>query len=162
MCLAMTRSGRFLVGIALVALLAVNLPAQSIYGTLTGIVSDPSGAVLPGANLVLKDENSGSQRDTVANSDGYYTFVSLPPGAYELNVAAKGFEGFRQTNITVRGGDKMNVNVTLKVGSTSSTVEVVAIADLAPVDSGENSARLTSAELENFVQMGAKIGRAHV
>jgi hypothetical protein len=108
--------------------------AQSIYGTLTGIVSDPSGAVLPGANLILKDENSGSQRDTVANGDGYYTFVSLPPGSYELSVAAKGFEGFKQTRITVRGGDKMNVNV----------------ADLAPVDSGEKSDRLTTAELDNF------------
>lgn len=154
MCLV-TRSGRFFAGIACLALLAGNLPAQSIYGTLTGIVSDPSGAVLPGANLILKDENSGSQRDTVSNSDGYYTFVSLPPGSYELIVAAKGFEGFRQTSITVRGGDKMNVNVSMKVGSTSSTVEVVAVADLAPVDSGEKSDRLTSAELDNFVQMGA-------
>jgi len=143
--------GRCAVYVSLLAI--VFLPAasaQSIYGTLTGIVSDPSGAVLPGANLILKDENSGSQRDTVANGDGYYTFVSLPPGSYELSVAAKGFEGFKQTRITVRGGDKMNVNVSMKVGSTSSTVEVVAVADLAPVDSGEKSDRLTTAELDNF------------
>jgi hypothetical protein len=138
----------------LAALSAVDLPAQSIYGTLTGIVSDPSGAVLPGASLKLRDENSGSLRDTVANHDGYYTFVSVPPGSYQLNVDAKGFEAYKQTGINVLGGDKINVNVGLRVGSTSNTVEVVATADLAPVDSGEKSDRLTTKELENFVQMG--------
>ena len=150
----MSRCTRFLVGILFMALVAGSLPAQSIYGTLTGIVSDPSGAVLANANIVLRDENSGSQRDTKANNEGYYTFVSLPPGSYQLNVSTSGFEAYKQSGITVRGGDKMNVNVTLKIGSTSNVVEVVGNAELAPVDSGENSNRLTSAELDNFVQMG--------
>ena len=81
----MRRSNRFLVGIALTALLAgltaIDLPAQSIYGTLTGIVSDPSGAVLPGASLKLRDENSGSLRDTVANA----TVLRDPAGNRKLN-----------------------------------------------------------------------------
>src|ERR1044071_2952222 len=50
---------------------AASLPAQSIYGTLTGIVSDPSQSVVAGAAIKLVDQLSGSQRDTVTNSDGY-------------------------------------------------------------------------------------------
>jgi hypothetical protein len=77
----MKRSHRFLVGIAFAAALAANLPAQSIYGTLEGIVSDPSGAVVPGATIKLRDQQSGSLRDTVSNTDGFYTFISGRPGA---------------------------------------------------------------------------------
>jgi hypothetical protein len=145
----------FCARLAIAASLAMSLPAQSIYGTLTGIVSDPSGAVIAGATLKLRDQGSGSQRDTVANHDGYYSFVSVPPGTYQLVVEAAGFEAYRESGITLGGGDKINVNVGMKVGNTSNVVEVTAVADLAPVDSGEKSDRLTSKELENFVQLGA-------
>src|SRR5579872_5786604 len=152
----MKRSTGFLVGIALATLLASSLPAQSIYGTLTGIVSDPSQAVVAGATLRLRDEQSGSQRDTVTNTDGYYTFVSVPPGAYQLTVIANGFDSFKETGIGIGGGDKLNLNVTLKVGSTANTVVVTSDADLVvPVDSGEKSDRLTTKELDNFIQLGS-------
>ena len=71
----MSRHNRFLVGIAFAAMLSGNLAAQSIYGTLTGIVSDPSQAVVAGAALSLRDQQSGSLRETVTNSEGYYTFA---------------------------------------------------------------------------------------
>jgi hypothetical protein len=143
------------VGIAFTAALATTLPAQSIYGTLTGIVSDPSGAVVAGATIQFRDEQSGSQRDTVSNADGYYTFASVPPGAYQLTVSAKGFESYKKTGIALGGGDKLNINVDLKVGDTSHTVVVTSDADLVvPVDSGEKSNRLTTKELDNFVQLG--------
>jgi hypothetical protein len=154
--LRMNRLNKFLVGIAFATMLAATLPAQSIYGTLTGIVSDPSGAVVAGATLKLRDQQSGSQRDTVANSDGYYTFVSVPPGAYQLTVVAPGFETFQKTGIALGGGDKLNVNVGLKIGDTANTVVVTGDVDLViPVDSGENSSRLTTKELENFIQIGS-------
>src|SRR5713226_9745570 len=105
----MKRLYRFLVGIAFATLLASSLPAQSIYGTLTGIVSDPSQSVIAGATLKLRDQLSGSLRDTVTNTDGYYTFVSVPPGTYELTVVASGFETHKQPGIAMGGGDKLNV-----------------------------------------------------
>jgi hypothetical protein len=152
----MKPSNRFLVGIFLAMMLSAELSAQSIYGTLTGIISDPSQAVVAGAALKLRDQQSGSQRETVTNADGYYTFVSVPPGAYELTVSAPGFETHKQTGIAILGGDKMNVNVAMKLGSTSNVVEVTGSIDVAvPVDSGENSSRLTTKELENFIQLGA-------
>ena len=152
----MSRHNRFLVGIAFAAVLSGNLAAQSIYGTLTGIVSDPSQAVVAGAALKLRDQQSGSLRDTVTNSDGYYTFSSVPPGTYQLTVVAKGFETHQQTDIALGGGDKLNFNVTLKVGNTSNVVEVSGSVDVVvPVDSGEKSNRLTTKELDNFIQLGS-------
>jgi hypothetical protein len=62
------------------------------FATLTGVVSDPSGAVVPGAKVHLRNEATGSLRDTVTNSDGYFTFASLAVGdfAYEMTVEAQG------------------------------------------------------------------------
>jgi hypothetical protein len=149
-------SSRFSIGIALAVLSAMNLPAQSISGTITGIITDPSGAVIANSQLKLRDMQSGSTRDTTTNSDGYYTFASVVPGAYELTVSAPGFDSLNKKGIALRGGDKLNVNLGMKVGNTSNTVVVTGDADLVvPVDSGENSSRLTSKELENFIQLGS-------
>jgi hypothetical protein len=145
-----------LAGLLLLANSGTGLYAQSIFGTITGVVSDPSQAVLPNASVKLVDQGSGSARDSKTNSDGYFTFASVPPGVYELNVEAKGFELYKQTNLALGGGEKRNVNVTMKVGSTSDTVEVTGSADvLAPVDSGEKSSTLTTKELQNFVSVGS-------
>ena len=154
----MTNRAKFRVAIALMMLPAVNLRAQSLFATLTGVVSDPSQAVVPQAKVKLKNVQSGSMRETITNSDGYYTFASVSVGdfTYELTVEANGFVTYKGSGITLGGGEKHNINVTLKVGSTSETVEVTGISDaLAPVDSGEKSSTLTTKELQNYVQVGS-------
>src|SRR5579862_3069708 len=89
----MIKSAKILVGLALLFLSALNLPAQFIFATLTGVVSDPSGAVVPQAKVRLINEQSGDIRETVTNNEGYYTFASMSVGAftYKLQVEAKGF-----------------------------------------------------------------------
>jgi hypothetical protein len=132
-----------------------SLEAQSIFGTLTGIVADPSNAVIADATVVLKDQRSGTLRETVTNSEGYYTFASVPPGTYDLTISVPGFESHSRTGIVLGGGDKLNFNVTLKVGNTANVVQVTGDVDLVtPVDSGEKADRLTIKELENFIQVG--------
>jgi hypothetical protein len=150
----MKRSVRLLVGVAVFLLVAANLPAQSIYATLTGVVSDPSGAVMPGATVKLISESSGSGRETTTNSDGYFTFASVTVGdfAYSLTVEAKGFQTYKASGVALGGGEKRNMNVTMTVGSAAQTVEVTGIADsLLPTDSGEKSATLSTKELENYI-----------
>ena len=133
-----------------------TLSAQSIYATLTGVVSDPSQAVVAGASVKLRDQQSGSLRDSVTNHDGYYTFASVPVGTYELTVEAKGFETSKAPGIELGGGEKRNVNVSLQVGSATDKVEVTGMADsIVPVDSGEKSETLTTKELQNYVQVGS-------
>lgn len=154
----MTKSAKLLVGIALLLLLAASVPAQSIYATLTGVVSDPSGAVVPNATVKLRNEASGSQRETKTNAEGYYTFASLIVGdfTYELQVESPGFLTAKAGGIALSGAEKRNVNVTLTVGSTSETVEITGVAtSIVPVDSGEKSATLSTKELQNYMIVGS-------
>src|SRR5579863_3903164 len=149
---------KFLVGIALLTFAATNLPAQSLFATLTGVVSDPSGAVVPNATVRLKNEASGSLRDTVTNSDGYFTFASISVGdfTYELTVEAKGFTSYKAAGIALGGGEKRNVNPVLKVGETTETVEVTSSAEMiTTVDSGEKSTTITTKELQNYAVVGS-------
>jgi hypothetical protein len=144
---------------AVVGLLLLLTPvvfwAQGIFATLTGVITDPSGAVIPNASVQLVDAASGSKRVTTTDSDGYYTFASVAVGTYNLVVESPGFRGSKTEGITLGGGIKQNVNVALQVGTAGQEVAVTATPDLAPVDSGEKSATLTTKELENFVQVGS-------
>jgi hypothetical protein len=147
--------GRLLITCALAGPLAYG---QSIFATLTGVVSDPSGAVVPSAKVQLRNEGTASLRDTVTNTDGYFTFASLAVGdfTYELSVEATGFTTYKASGIALGGGEKRNINVTLKVGPTTQTVEVQAgVEQLATVDSGEKAATLENKELQNFIQIGS-------
>jgi hypothetical protein len=147
---------RLLVGFAFATILATNLAAQGIYATLTGIVTDQSQAVIPQAKVVLKDAQSGSQRDTVTNTDGYFTFASVPVGTYELDIEQKGFATFKVTGIALNGGDNRNLNAKLTVGTTSEAVEVTGEVDkVAPVDSAEKTNLVTTKELQNYIQVGS-------
>lgn len=138
------------------ALLGANAWGQGIFSTLTGVVSDPSHSVIAGAKISLRDMASGSTRDTVTNGDGYYTFASVPVGAYALTVEAPGFELYKADDIRLGGGERHNVNVTMTVGSTSQTIEVNAeMASVVTLDSGEKSFTLETKELQNFTQVGS-------
>jgi len=146
-----------LCGIAVVALLSTSaLWAQAIFATLTGVVTDPSGAVVANAKITLRDAGSGSERNSVTDSQGFYTFASIPVGTYNLTIEAPGFQAYRATDIAMGGGERRNVNASLTVGSTNQTVEVTGTADLlTPVDSGEKASVLTTQQLENFIQVGS-------
>ena len=137
-------------------LVGVNLWGQGIFGALTGVVTDSSQSVVPGAKITLTDTASGSTRDTVTNAEGYYSFSSVPVGSYSVSVEAANFESYKAQDVRLGGGERRNVNVTLKVGSTSETVEVNAeMSSIATLDSGEKSFALTTKELENFAQVGS-------
>jgi hypothetical protein len=153
----MSTTSKLTVLLCLFALLGAIAWGQGIFATLTGVVSDPSGALVNGAKVTLKDAISGSERQTTTNSDGYFTFASVPVGSYELTVEAQGFQTYKATDIRLGGGERRNNNVTLTVGATTQTVEVTAITDfaVATVDSGEKSFALSTKELQNFTQVGS-------
>ena len=130
--------------------------SQSIFATLTGVVSDPQGAVVVNAKITLKDALSGSSRDTTTNGDGYYTFASVPVGTYILTVDAPTFRQYQAKGISLGGGEQRNVNVALLVGVAGETVQVDAMtSSIAVTDSGEKSFALATKELQNFTQVGS-------
>ena len=147
---------RLLCGLAVVLFIGTAIWAQGMFATLTGVVSDSSGALVSNAKATLRDAASGSERATTTDSHGYYTFASVPVGSYILTIEASGFQTYKVQDIRLGGSEKRNINATLEVGATSQTVEVTGAADIvAPVDSGEKSSTLTTKELQNFVQVGS-------
>src|SRR5690242_11614980 len=99
--------------------------AQLETGTLSGTVTDPSGAVVANAKITAKNLGTGLTRAASSTANGTYTIVSLPPGRYEVSVEAAGFETLRQ-NVDVTVGGRATVDVAMKVGTTGTVVEVVA------------------------------------
>jgi hypothetical protein len=142
------------VAIVLMLLVTSTAQAQSVFATLTGVVSDPSQAVVPNAKVTLKNSASGDLRRSVTNADGFFTFVSVPVGTYELSVESDGFVPYQAKDLSFTGADKRNLDIVLKVGSTADKVEVVSVADSLPTDSGEKSATLTQKELQNYAIVG--------
>ena len=135
-----------------------RLSAQSLFAALTGVVSDPTGAVVPNASVKLINEQTASTRDTVTDGAGYYSFASVSIGdfTYKLVVEAQGFQTYEATGMQILGGEKRNLNVELKVGSATQTVEVTgAVTNIVPVDSGEKSETLTELNWAKLLRLAA-------
>jgi hypothetical protein len=108
--------------------LAPRVCAQGL-GTISGGVSDPSGAVVASAKVTLSEAGTGLSRTAFTTQDGNYVLNSLRPAQYILNVEKTGFSRFTQSGITLEASQSATVNVQLTLGSTSEAVTVSAAAD---------------------------------
>jgi len=109
-------------------LLATSVWAQLYTSTVSGLVTDPTGAVIPNVQARLVDEQKGFSFTAVSDPTGRYLFRSVPPGNYKLAVQITGFQPQEQTGIKVDINQNVTVNFSLQVGSTSQTVEITGAA----------------------------------
>jgi hypothetical protein len=122
-------------------------------GSVSGVVADPTGAVVPGAQLTLVNIAQGATYQSASDQRGVYSFPNLPVGHYDLIVGAAGFKPQRQTNLVLDTDSVLKVNVTLTVGEFSDTVTVNAASgvsiDTASTHLGEivSSAQIASMPL---------------
>jgi len=98
----------------------------SSLGTMAGVVSDSSNAVVPDAAVTIKDKSTGEERRTTTNNAGRYVFVNVRPGTYEVTITKTGFSKVSIPSDVVQVGMTSTNNVTLKVGTEAQTVEVQA------------------------------------
>ena len=98
--------------------------AQAGRGTVNGTITDPSGAVVPGATVKLLENATGVTRTTTSTSAGFYTFISLNPGVYEVTASRSGFATVARRNVTVSVDQTTIVNVALQVGQVQQIVTV--------------------------------------
>jgi len=133
--------------------------AQGLSGTLTGTVVDQSNAVVPNANITLKDENTGALRRTVSNEEGFFSISQVPTGTYTVLIEAPGFAKLERTGVTFHPGDRINLpNLALTLATVAQQVKVEATpAVLVPVDSGEKSEVITSREIQNLSIVGRNV-----
>ncbi|HTQ56378.1 MAG TPA: carboxypeptidase regulatory-like domain-containing protein [Bryobacteraceae bacterium] len=146
-------------GLLLVAVLAAlcgQAWAQSlISGDIAGIISDPSGAVIPGAAVELRSLDTGAVQTSTANQNGAYRFSLLKPGRYEVVVSATGFQKGERA-VTVAVGQITTTDISLQLGSSSQTVEVSAVAPLINPESSINTA-FTQVEVQSLPSAGGDL-----
>src|SRR6202012_1311504 len=112
---------------SLVTVIALSAPlvvAQQTLGGITGTVSDSSGGVVAGVTIKLVEEHTGLSREAKTNASGEYLFPNLPIGDYVLTYTGQGFETQKLPHIGVQGQRTATLNVQLKPGAASTTIEV--------------------------------------
>src|SRR3984893_13690995 len=103
---------------------SMPLQAQVAGATLSGVISDATGAGIPNAGISIRNLTTGVIREVKTDSDGYYTAPNLLPGAYEITVTANGFATIVQKGITLAVGATPVLNLSMRVGQISDRVEV--------------------------------------
>lgn len=103
--------------------LAVTALAQAPTGALRGSVTDPSSAVVSGAEVTVKNKQTGAERSATTKADGEFLLNNLEPGEYEVKVLLKGFKA-SLSSVTIQVGDTANTEIALEVGETSETVVI--------------------------------------
>ena len=113
------------VGLLCVFLSVPRVSAQVAGATLSGTVSDPSGAIIPNAQVAIRDTATGVIRTATTDSAGLYTAPNLRPSTYEVTVTVSGFRTEVRSGVTLTVGAEQALNFTMQVGQTSETVQVV-------------------------------------
>jgi len=120
---------------------------------IAGVLKDPSGAVVPGARIEIKNTVSGFHRSIISNSEGRFDFEYLPAASYRLTVIAKGFETAILHDLAVTASNETVANVTLKIAPTKTSIEVnetpsaIASAELVDMSNGEQARCRNGAEV---------------
>lgn len=128
----MTRGSlpRYFPALAILAIFAItatpfaSAQTQAINGSIRGRVTDPAGAAIPGATVVVDNVATNFSREVVSNDEGYFVIPNLPIGTYTVTVKKEGFETQRRPGVVLDAGTEAVIDTPLKVGAVSTTVEV--------------------------------------
>jgi outer membrane receptor protein involved in Fe transport len=124
--------------------------AQALYGSVTGIITDTSGAAVPGATVAITNTETGLELSTVTDAVGAYTVRNVPGGTYTLKASLQGFKEFVQTNIPVVVGGIVRINGKLEIGALTESVTVTSEAALLKTDKADVSVDLRPEEVTNL------------
>ena len=118
------------------------LLSQTFTGTISGVVTDPNAATVPGASVRARNEATGDTRQVSTGADGLFVFSQLPPGGYEVSVEVKGFRKSVQTGAALRVNQTLEMNFAMQLGEVSQTVEVAAAVTLLDTQSANRAVTL--------------------
>ncbi len=129
--------------------LTMSLFAQSSTGSISGTISDDSGAALPGVTVTAVNLSTRGTRTAVTNASGAYQLGLLPPATYSVEATLEGFQPVRRERVTVNIGTNVPLDVSLRVG-VSETVTVTAQAPLIEIDRTQVSSVVNETSIENL------------
>jgi carboxypeptidase family protein/TonB-dependent receptor-like protein len=132
------------------SLAAVPTLAQVSGATLSGVVTDTSGAAVPNANVAIKNVATGVVRSVTSNQDGFYTAPNLLPSTYEVTASAQGFNTIVEKGIVLTVGQEQELNISLKVGQVQQSIEVTAAPPAVETTTSAVSATVNSATVREM------------
>jgi len=130
--------------LGLSTVISLPLRAQVAGGTLSGTITDPSGAVVPNAEVVITNSATGISRNVTTNADGFYSAANLLPGSYEVSVSATGFNTEVKKGIVINVGAQPVFNLILQIGAVANRVEVTTEAPTVQLTSSDISATVNA------------------
>ncbi len=152
------RLQRYVLGLVCLALVSAgSLLAQGTSGTITGIVTDQTGAVVPNAGVTVLNQGTGVKQEMKTNNAGVYSFHSLIPGIYTVQVTASGFKNYENHDLTLSVDQVLGVDVKLEVGASTQTIEVTGAAPLVNTEEGRMSNLVTGSQVANMPLNGRNI-----
>lgn len=134
----------------LTVLLATGLRAQQSTGSMNGVITDPNGAVIPGAKVVAKHLPTGQDFTTSTTEAGLYLFGSIPVGAYSVVVEKTGFKKLNRSGIEIRIAQRQELDLALEVGDLQQSVDVTAEAPLLETNSAMRGQNLSAQMFNNL------------
>jgi Carboxypeptidase regulatory-like domain len=144
----------FLPSILLCAMFAIPAAPQSLTtGDITGLVTDPTGAVLPNIQVTLKSNDTGATEQQNTNAVGIYRFSLLNPGSYTVTVSSSGFQSSSKS-VTVVVGQATTANMQMAVAAEGTSVEVVAGSNAVQTENGNISTNFTPEQITNIPNPG--------
>ncbi len=124
--------------------------AQVLYGSVTGNVSDQSGAIVPDATITLTNKSTGQVREANASSDGNYTISNVLPGIYDIKVTKQGFSTYAETGLNISANNVARIDARMKVGNVSEVVSVTANATQIQTESAVVKSEISSKEIQSL------------
>ena len=110
--------------VAILLAMPATLLGQAYFGTVSGVLTDATGAVIPGVKVTLTDQDKGYAFNATSDGTGRYLYRSIPPGVYSVTAEMSGFEKTVRTGVRVDVNQNVTVNLSLKVSGSSQTVDV--------------------------------------
>jgi len=151
---------RMVTAITILALLtfSVAVSGQTITGSISGIVTDINGSVIPGAAVTLTSDKTAETRTLNCDTDGRFTFAALQPGAYSLKIERQGFQSLEQKGVILSANEKLAIgDIKLQPGQVSETVSVTSEGTIVERESSDLTARLTADQINLIATKGRDI-----
>lgn len=139
-------------------LVAVTASAQVVSCLISGTLQDPSGAVIPGAEVKVTADLTGFTSTTKTNNEGFFSFPDLTPSTFSVSIAARGFKTYTATGIEIRSGEQRSLGIIqMQVGATTESVVVTAEAAQVMTASGGRTAVLAVKDISELATRGRDI-----
>jgi hypothetical protein len=134
--------------LSLAVLLVASIEAQSTFGTINGVITDATGALVPNAKVTVRNEETGIAREISSDNGGYYEASHLQPGRYTVTVEQAGFRQFVRQGLALEAGRTLRSDISLEVGEVTTQVVVEAHSPTIETETSQLSAIRTHREIQ--------------